>query len=261
MNTKNYAIIPLLGGGLVWAMLIFSCKTAPDRITESPPVTSPDMPISLHEPLTNVKNTTHMKSETQTSSITDLELLFSDAVALPKGSVIFWKEVMSDETIEKYKAQGYMTFCNRFVGDTILKYFGKSVYSKVFPNGIRDPNTMHTEWQSNPNLIPLVPGKHHILDIQGYANKGYLVLLSYIWTWGHLAFVGSERLEINTVPASPLINGKMGKDLDESWLPVVVQAGTYTGVTSAGYASNGWIDGPDYPLFNNGTVRFYLVKQ
>lgn len=261
MTRHSRTLLLLAGVVLLTAALFAGCKTAPRMPDEKPSGISPEMPVSVQEPLANVKNTAQLTSDVSASSIIDEELTFPGTVRLPKDSIAFWSEVMTADTIAAYKAQGYRTFCNRFVGDTLVKYFGREVFSKIFPNGVLDPNVMHREWQSNPNLIALGPDRYHILDIQGLANKGYLVLLSYIWTWGHLAFVGNEKLKIHTVPPSPLIEGNKGTEMDENWLPVVVQAGTYTGVTSAGFASNGWIDGPGFPLFKDGSVRFYLVKQ
>lgn len=185
---------------------------------------------------------------------------FLGAIML-EDSHAFWTSLVSNNIIYTYKAQGYRTFCNKFVGDILANYFPRDTYGKVFPRGVQDPNVIHNEWQNNPNLVWLDPEHYTIPEIQGMANAGYLVLLSYTWTYGHLAFVGHENMRISTVPASPMINGMMGTEMDRVFLPVVVQAGTYTGVTSAGYASNGWIDYPGYPLFQNGTVRFYVVKK
>jgi len=262
MTKKKCLYMLLFVSFLLFTVLVQGCKSTPDSMS--------DIPQTPHKSLEDINNAnkTRKPQDTRTAANTGSDSSnpgtaqnILGTVMLPENSYTFWNKVMTYSAISKYKAQGYRTFCNLFLGDTLRMYFGDTVFSRIFPNGVLDPNVIHMEWQSNPNLIRLGPDEYSILDIQNMANEGYLIVMSYIWTWGHLAFVGNHNLQINTVPASPMINGIKGTDLDDSWLPVMVQAGTYTGVTSMGYASNGWIDAPNYPLFRDGTVRYYLVKQ
>ncbi len=240
--TKNRSF---MGAGFLFMMSLFiiGCTSAPDRITEDP-----KRPI---QPEADLNNTSGKAAELNPLG----------AVVLPEESRTFWSEIMTPEIIDRYKAQGYKTFCNLFMGDTLRNHFGGETFSKIFPDGVLDPNAMHEQWKSNPYMVRLGPDKYTIGDIQKLADEGYLIVLSYTWIYGHLAFVANKNMKIQTVPPSPMIDGKMGPDLDKMFLPLVAQAGTYTGITSAGYASNGWIDSPGYPLFQNGTVRFYLVRQ
>ena len=91
------------------------------------------------------------------------------------------------------------------------------------------------------------------------ANNGYLIILAYYYNLGpsHVAFLGNIGLELKTIPPLARLEGKAGTELDEDWLPVVVQAGTYSGITSMVYASNGWLRSN---LFKKGTVCYYLIK-
>ena len=45
--------------------------------------------------------------------------------------------------------------------------------------------------------------------------------------------------------------------MHSSYFPVMVQAGTYTEVTSMVYATNGWLRNDN---FGGGIVRYYVVK-
>ena len=112
--------------------------------------------------------------------------------------------------------------------------------------------------------------------IQKLADGGTLVLMIYkndktnpdtgnLYD-GHIAFVGNSNLQYNTVylPSKETPIYKKGEIIKNnisysSHLPIVVQAGTYTGVTSMVYATNGWTDNREKLLKNN--LSFYTVKR
>ena len=182
-------------------------------------------------------------------------------VHTPGDSLPFWQGVMTTATAVRYQARGSTTFCNVFVADTLRKYFGRETYEKAFPNGLKAPDVVYREWQSNPHLFLLDPKRYSLPQIQALADQGSLILLSYYYDKGksHLAFVGNSRLDMFTIPPIERLEGVEASRLSPAWLPAVVQAGTYTGVTSAVYASNGWLDSPVHP-FKSGIVKFYLVE-
>ena len=99
------------------------------------------------------------------------------------------------------------------------------------------------DWVENGYLVRLDPKQFSIADIQHLANQGYLVLMAYYYPEiaGHVAFVGHSNLKMFTVPPIEGLEGRSGARLQRTWLPVMVQAGTYTGITSMVYATNGWL--------------------
>lgn len=129
------------------------------------------------------------------------------------------------------------------------------------PAEIQSPQKAYVEWQANPWLFRLKPENFSTEQIQHLADEGYVILISYFNPRGksHLAFVGNSRLVMSTIPQIKKLEGKSASDLGSEWLPVVVQAGTYTGVTSIVYASNGWLE-PKGGLFESGNVMFYLIR-
>jgi hypothetical protein len=182
-------------------------------------------------------------------------------VRTPLESLRFWRTVMTPAVASRYKAKGFFTQCNVFVGDTLEKYLGPEVFARVFPDGVKGPDVMYREWQESPNLRRLSPSDTSLERVQELADSGYVVLLAYFNKNGksHLAFVGNSRLVMFTLPKIKKLEGKKITDMEASWLPVVVQAGTYTGVTSVAYASNSWLDAA-IPLYESGIVMFYLIK-
>ena len=96
-------------------------------------------------------------------------------------------------------------------------------------------------------------------DIQTIADQGYLVLMAYYFAEvaGHVAFVGHSQLDLFTIPPITNLEGKNGQNLDSAWLPVMVQAGTYTGITSMVYATNKWLVNDN---FRTGVVRYYALR-
>lgn len=182
-------------------------------------------------------------------------------VLIPGNSIVFWQKVMDRTTAAKYQARGYLTQCNVYLSDMIRAHLGETVWKKIFPDGLEAPDELYRDWQKNPFLQLLDPEKFDLADIQRLADRGFLVLLSYYYDSGpsHVAFVGARNLVMFTLPPIAKLEGKKGGSLDQEWLPVVVQAGTYTGVTSAAYATNGWFGSAVHP-FESGIVKFYLVR-
>ncbi len=180
-------------------------------------------------------------------------------VFLPGDSFVFWNKLVTQELMQEYKAVNGCTKCNIFMGDILMKYFDEKVYNSVFPDGMKSPNTLYADWKTNKNLIRLKASEHTIEEIQQMANDNYLIIMAYRYEKGpgHVAFVGNKKLKLRTIPPVKNLEGKNGAELKTSWLPVMVQAGTYTGITSMVYASNSWLR---QDLFANGTVCYYLVK-
>jgi hypothetical protein len=183
-------------------------------------------------------------------------------VKTPGPAQAFWRRAMTPELAIKYRATKKQTFCNVYVADTLAAFFGQEIFAAVFPDGVKAPHVLFREWQANPRLVRLAPSAFSLPEIQTLADEGFLVLLAYYYNKGpsHVAFVGPAELVLFTVPVIGKLEGKSAAALDADWRPVVVQAGTYAGVTSVAYASNGWFDASP-GLFETGTVRFYLVRR
>lgn len=166
---------------------------------------------------------------------------------------------MTREVAYQYKAVNGISQCTKFVADTLDEHFGRDTFSRVFPNGVKGSNDTFLEWKDNPNLVRLSPKDYSISDIQELADSGYLVLMAYYYPEiaGHVAFVGHSDLKLFTFPAINGLEGKSGTQMQSSYFPVMVQAGTYTGVTSMVYATNGWLRNDN---FGTGIVRYYAVK-
>lgn len=190
-----------------------------------------------------------------TASVTGIAGLIS----LPDAAPGFWLQAMTPEAAYKYRAVNGVSQCTRFVADMLVEHFGHDVFNMVFPNGVKGANDTFLEWKDNPNLQRLSPDDYSISDIQQLADDGYLVLMAYYYPEiaGHVAFVGHSELKLFTIPAISDLEGKRGTQMHPSYFPVMVQAGTYTGVTSMVYATNGWLRNDN---FGSGIVRYYLVK-
>lgn len=173
---------------------------------------------------------------------------------------VFWSGMANEENLQKYRAVNGKTKCNIFLGRMVRIYFGDAVYARVFSQGMASPNRLFRYWKKNNNLVRLYPEYFSIQDIQDLASDGYVILLAYRNSRGpgHVAFVGSIDLQLNTIPPLVRLEGRDGRSLGTEWLPLVVQAGTYTGITSMAYASNGWLR---KDLYAGGTVCYYLIKQ
>lgn len=179
---------------------------------------------------------------------------------LPEQGPDFWTKMMTPDIAYQYRAINGRTKCTIFVGDMLTEYFGEEIFLKVFPEGVRGSNQTFLDWMENKSLIRLTPDRFSITDIQALADAGYLILMAYYYPEiaGHVAFVGHSDLKLFTVPILNDLEGKIGTQLDESFLPVMVQAGTYTGITSMVYATNGWLRSDNY---GNGSVRYYAVTE
>jgi hypothetical protein len=201
---------------------------------------------------------------TQSLMVEDLALPGSGEAqtytTLPTNPDDFWSQVMTREVAVDFQAVGGVTQCNRYVAYVLEEAFPEEVYTRVFPQGLRGANQTFLDWAENPHLHRLHPEEFSINEIQNLANKGYLILMAYYFPGvaGHVAFVGSRDLQMFTIPPLKDFEGKTGLDLPGPYLPVMVQAGTYTGITTMVYATNGWLRDQN---FEKGTVRYYLVSQ
>ena len=142
----------------------------------------------------------------------------------------------------------------------LKRHLGRDVFQRVFPDGIKGSNETFVDWTRNSSLIRLTPEEYTIADIQKLADDGYLILMAYYYPKiaGHVAFIGHNKLKLFTIPPITDLEGTQGSRLSPAYLPVVVQAGTYTGITSMVYATNGWLRNDN---FGRGIVRYYAVKR
>lgn len=235
----------LLSGILL--LLAFSCISYVPEISDS-----------SAEKTSGIKNETD--SVNKETSPNNTEKNSSDTVVfLPEDSYTFWNKLITTEIMQKYKAKNGRTQCNIFMGDILIKYFGEDVFNSIFPDGMKRPNILYEDWKTNKNLVRLQASEYSIEKIQQMANGNYLIIMAYQYDKGpgHVAFVGNEKLKLRTIPPVKNLEGKNGSELKTSWLPVMIQAGTYTGITSMVYASNSWLR---KDLFTAGTVCYYLVK-
>lgn len=178
---------------------------------------------------------------------------------LPFDGPLFWMGAMTSDIAYRYRAIDGISQCALFVDDVITEYFGDQLFSQIFPDGLKSANDTFLDWIDNPALIRLSPDDFTIPEIQELADAGYLVLMAYYFPdiAGHVAFVGHSSLSLFTYPPIDSLEGKRGTQMDDTFFPVMVQAGTYTGVTSMVFATNGWLRDDN---FGNGTVRYYAVK-
>jgi hypothetical protein len=65
---------------------------------------------------------------------------------------------------------------------------------------------------------------------------------------------------MSTLPSIPDLEGKKGTTLQSHQL-VLVQGGTYTGVTSINYGTNGWRDPTERIALLNNNLYFYTVRR
>lgn len=179
---------------------------------------------------------------------------------IPEAGPEFWTEIMTSDVAYQYRAINGVSQCTIFVADVIDGHFGEELYSLVFPEGARGANDTFTDWIENQSLVWLSPDEYSIDDIQGLADEGYLILMAYYYAEisGHVAFVGHSDLDLFTYPPIDGLEGKNGRQMARSYFPVMVQAGTYTGVTSMVYATNGWLRNDN---FGQGIVRYYAVSK
>jgi hypothetical protein len=76
---------------------------------------------------------------------------------------------------------------------------------------------------------------------------------------GHIAFVGNSNLTLFSVRPIERYQNRKGTSLGSDFLPVLVQAGEYTGVTSIVYGTNKWLHDSDDKRYS--TYRDYLLTK
>jgi hypothetical protein len=160
-------------------------------------------------------------------------------------------------------AQGFegMEQSNRYVRNTILEQFGRGIYNVIFEEKIEDTNNMFESFKKNPNLERLSP---NIQRIQQLVENGLLVLMIFQNNSpgenGHIAFVGTRRLELFSIPPIPGHEGEIGTSLPDDEL-VLVQAGYYTGIVSIRYVINGWNNPNTRKHLLENSLYFYTIKR
>jgi len=152
------------------------------------------------------------------------------------------------------------TYCNLFARHIITTYFGE-YFSNIFPSRNQRANDMFTGFLSNENMERLDVDDWGLDGIQRLANEGELIIMSYYNDNGpgHIGFVANSNLTLNTLPEINALQETSGTRLPSDQL-VIFHAGTYTGITSITYATNGWnAEGiREHNLRNN--LYFYRVR-
>jgi hypothetical protein len=181
-----------------------------------------------------------------------------------EDSLDFYQKIMTEEIAEKYslKANNGVYQCNNYVRTTILQIYGQEIYDMVFQQKTEATNAMFDSFKKNPNLERL--DTKDMVQIQTLADSGQLILMIYQNTdpllSGHIAFVGNSNLTLFALEPIGWQQGKKGTSLDAAdYWPVLVQAGTNTGVTSINYGTNYWLDKAEYGGYR--TRRDYLLTE
>jgi hypothetical protein len=153
---------------------------------------------------------------------------------------------MTQETIDQYDyEEGGIYQCNLFAQNIIREHYGDKVYTSIFDKGWDVTNVLFEKFKTNPALERINTDTTSMENIQTMADNGALILVIYKnpteGLSGHIAFVANSRLTLSTAPAINGLEGKRGTQVNrnERW-PIVAQAGTYTGITSISYATNGY---------------------
>jgi hypothetical protein len=144
----------------------------------------------------------------------------------------------------------------------VLQRYGQEVYDKIFQGKYENTNAMFDSFKTNPNMERI--NTKNMEEIQRMADQGQLILLIYQNPKppdsGHIAFVGNSNLTLFSDNPIEWQQGKKGTDLNASkYWPILVQAGTYTGVTSVNFGTNGWLAKSEDRRYN--THRDYLLEE
>jgi hypothetical protein len=213
-----------------------------------------------------------------------------------KAVVVTKKEVKTTktETGEEIKTEEETkielnpdTFCNLFVYSMIKEHFDKETVDKVFPGGCQQANKLYDSFEKiareDKGLEELkvdITDEKSILksleDIQKMADGGMLILVVFKAAGhGHIAFVGCRGMTMSTATPSGAIKDysanktyehKTGYELSKDkvlkkFLPVIVHAGTYSGVTSIALATNDWKTPTTRENLLRKSIRFYKVRK
>ena len=174
------------------------------------------------------------------------------------------------------------TYCNTFLFDMIFRHFGLEIRNRVFGDRTyaQQANDMFVFFVGNPYMERIAVGNLNddILKIQALADAGDIVIMAFrndTGGSGHVAFVGPRRLTVSSVPPrnaaerhSPNqrdnLNALSGFDpgpgtaVPPSHLPILVHAGTYSGVTTVTLGTTGWRN--ERATLLQDAVRFYRVR-
>ncbi|MDR0601958.1 MAG: DUF349 domain-containing protein [Treponema sp.] len=167
-----------------------------------------------------------------------------------EDSLAFWEGIMTQETMLKYdETNAGGPQCNAFFRDIVREHFGQDVYGSIFDSEWDNTNALFEKFKTNQNLEKIDTGVTGVRAIQEMADGGALILMIYKnpdpGKSGHIAFVGNSNLTLSSISSpdrSPAVfQGEKGSNLnpDTCW-PILAQAGTYTGITTMGYGTNGW---------------------
>lgn len=185
---------------------------------------------------------------------------------VPEG---FWNQFTANTMKSFWPTAKNETKCNAFL-PFLTKKLGSKVYKDIFPNGEQQADKLDDSFKKNPNLQQIVGTGKTDLDkatsaanqAQELANAGYLVVSALDTTSdGHVSVVGPQSLTYGTYPSQaweghtppgPAQSGNGYGTVLRNY-PVFVQAGSYTGVVTPGYAQG-------RSNLNTNKVLYFLYK-
>jgi hypothetical protein len=104
--------------------------------------------------------------------------------------------------------------------------------------------------------------------IQEMADNGTLIIMSYrnneVGKSGHIALVGRSDLLLFSVPKVHLDTGdplpQNVVNNDNKLFPILVQAGTFAGIVTMNWGTNGWRNKKEQTRLLEEDIRFYAVR-
>jgi hypothetical protein len=151
------------------------------------------------------------------------------------------------------------TFCNQFVYDLILNYFGNRTYNNMFPGERTDANNIFLSFLNNVYMERLDIDEWGTEGIKQLADDGYLIIASSYNNSGsgHIAFLANRNLVTSSIPETPLYNGILGKNLPAHHF-LFFQAGAFNGLISNRFATNDY----ETTFFDQlrNSMYFYRVR-
>jgi len=154
------------------------------------------------------------------------------------------------------------TFCNQFVYDMISIHFGNEIHSSIFPAGeITNANTMFSSFINNSNMERLDINEWGAEGIKQLADDGYLIIASSYNPDGpgHIAFLGNRKLVTSSIPRTSEHMNESGFELP-AYHFIFVQAGTFCGIISNRFATNGYENPVTRSNFLKNNLYFYRVR-
>ena len=210
---------------------------------------------------------------TKDIEVSAIESLMDIALMVPEDSSSFWKDEMTRDMAYKWSTENPENHGNPQCLSYLKNLFSRrfSSYSNIF-NKIDKEKNLLENWQINPNLIPLLPKDFSVADRQDLSDQGVLVLMTYDnpnkKQDDHFAALGNSGLTLFSIPTKWYDESadKIRKNPNQNIIantrnqqyPILVQAGTYTGVITIPYGMNYWTG--DF-FTESDTVRFYAVRK